>query len=127
MACGGVHHVGGKLAALVDRRRARRDNLARELLDCGLEGALIGGEIEVHGGGVSAFNTKDTKGTKVRPYRLTPSAQPVGLFLCVLCVLCVQGSSVASRSKIGLNLFAVVPRSSGSTRTLPTTVMKFVS
>jgi hypothetical protein len=37
VAGGRVHHVGRKLAGLVDGRRPRRDNLARELLDRCLE------------------------------------------------------------------------------------------
>ena len=39
-----VHHVGGKLARLVDAGRALRDDLARELLDLLLEGFLFGCE-----------------------------------------------------------------------------------
>ena len=43
-----VHHVGRELARLVDAGRARRDDLARELLDRLLEGFLFGGELENH-------------------------------------------------------------------------------
>ena len=40
-----VHHVGRKLARLVDAGRPLRDNLARELLDVLFEGFLFGCEL----------------------------------------------------------------------------------
>jgi hypothetical protein len=46
MAGSGVHDVGRKLARLVDRRRPRRHDLARELLDLRLERLLLGSEVE---------------------------------------------------------------------------------
>ena len=47
---GRVHHVRGVLARLVDPRRPLRDDLARELLDGGLEGLLDVCELENHKG-----------------------------------------------------------------------------
>jgi hypothetical protein len=43
-----VHHVGRKLARLVDAGSALRDDLARELLDLLLERFLFGGEFKNH-------------------------------------------------------------------------------
>ena len=45
---GRTHDVEGKLAALVDCRRARGDDLRRELLDRRLKGPLCGGRLENH-------------------------------------------------------------------------------
>ena len=44
-----TNDVDGKLAALVDRRRARRDVLLGERFDGRLEGQLFGGEFKDHG------------------------------------------------------------------------------
>src|SRR5205814_8863985 len=104
---GRVHHVRGVLARLVDPRRPLRDDLARELLDGGLEGLLDVCELENHKG--EEWNAEPAELAEIIPVR-------------VLCELCVQISFFDSRSKIGLSLITDAPKSSGSTRTLPTTV-----